>query len=139
MGTLLAERIERQIGTQASIFRLGALALLFVIAFAARLVGVSLFITPDEDNWMRRAGNFAQALHQGDLIRTFQSGHPGVTTMWVANLAVGPEIERLAGITIQDHPVTREPGFMDLLVRARIGMVFVNSLLLVLCLSLIHI
>jgi hypothetical protein len=129
--TLLAKRIERPLGSLASFLSVGALAFLFLIAFTARLVGVTLFITPDEDNWMRRAGNFVQALHQGELIRTFQSGHPGVTTMWITSLAVGPEVERLAGITIQDFPVTREPGFMDLLIRARIGMILVNVSLLV--------
>jgi hypothetical protein len=134
--TLSAERIERQTPSQANIFRVGALALLFVLAIGARLVGLSLFITPDEDNWMRRAGNFTQAIHEGELERTFQSGHPGVTTMWIARLAVGPEIERLAGVTVQDYPVTREPGFMDLLVQARIGFVLVNSALLVIVVAL---
>jgi 4-amino-4-deoxy-L-arabinose transferase-like glycosyltransferase len=51
--------------------------------------------------------------------------------MWVTRLSVGPEVERLAGITVQDHPVTREPGFMDLLIRARIGIILVNTALLV--------
>lgn len=131
MVTLLAKRIDRPLGSQARLLSVGALALLFVIAFMARLVGVTLFITPDEDNWMRRAGNFTQAMHQGELVRTFQSGHPGVTTMWVASLAVGPDIERLAGFTIQDYPVTRVQGFMDLMIRARIGMILVNVSLLV--------
>ncbi|MCC7370057.1 MAG: glycosyltransferase family 39 protein [Chloroflexi bacterium] len=104
---------------------------MFVLTFSARTVGLSLFVTPDEDNWMRRTGNFAQALRQGDLARTFQSGHPGVTTMWIARAGIGPDAERLAGITTQDNPVTRTPGFMDLLVRARLAMILVNSLLLV--------
>jgi 4-amino-4-deoxy-L-arabinose transferase-like glycosyltransferase len=51
--------------------------------------------------------------------------------MWVALLGAGPEVARLAGVTVQDHPVTREPGFMDLLVRARVAMVIVNTALLV--------
>jgi hypothetical protein len=92
---------------------------------------VTLFVTPDEDNWMRRTGNFAQGLGQADFRRTYQSGHPGVTTMWLAWLGTGPEVARLAGITVQDHPVTREPGFMDLLIRARRGLIVANALLLV--------
>ena len=131
MGTLVAERIERPSATRPLILGAGLLASLFVLAIAARLVGITLFITPDEDNWMRRTGNFAQGLAQGDLRRTFQSGHPGVTTMWVAHLGAGPEVSRLAGVTVQDHPVTREPGFMDLLIRARLAMVVVNAGLLV--------
>lgn len=131
MVTLLAERIERPTATRTLILGAGALALLFVLAIGARLVGITLFITPDEDNWMRRTGNFAQALESGDLRRTFQSGHPGVTTMWAALLGTGPEVARLAGVTVQDHPVTREPGFMPLLIRARLGLVVVNAALLV--------
>jgi hypothetical protein len=129
--TLLAERTERSADRQARTIHVVALTLLFFLAIGARLVGITLFITPDEDNWMRRSGNFAQALKQGDLSRTFQSGHPGVTTMWVAQIGTGPEVARLAGVTVQDHPVTREPGFMDLLVRARVAMIVVNALLLV--------
>lgn len=136
MVTLLAERIERPTPSQANIFRVSALALLFVLAVGARLVGITLFITSDEDNWMRRAGNFTQAIHDGELERTFQSGHPGVTTMWITRIVVGPEIERLAGYTVQDHPVTRVPGFMDLLIRARVGIIVVNSALLVTAVAL---
>lgn len=131
MVTPLAERSEQQIARHKHSFSAAALVFIYLLAFAARLVGISLFVTPDEDNWMRRAGNFAEALETHDLRRTFQSGHPGVTTMWVAHLGMGAETSRLAGVTVQDWPVTREPGFMDLLVRARLAMIAVNSLLLV--------
>jgi 4-amino-4-deoxy-L-arabinose transferase-like glycosyltransferase len=46
-------------------------------------------------------------------------------------MGTGPEVVRLEGVTLQDHPVTREPGFMDLLIRARYSMIAVNSLLLI--------
>ncbi|MGE3271433.1 MAG: glycosyltransferase family 39 protein, partial [Chloroflexota bacterium] len=131
MVTVLTERIRRSGGTRLPFLIPGALTMLFVLAFCARLVGVTLFVTPDEDNWMRRAGNFAEAVHHGELTRTFQSGHPGVTTMWVAWIGMGPDAERLAGVTTPDHPVTRTPGFMDLLVRARLAMILVNVVLVV--------
>ena len=131
MVTLLTESIRRPARAQVSFFAGGALLVLFVLAFGARLIGITLFITPDEDNWMRRAGNFTQGLQTGDLTRTFQSGHPGVTTMWIASLGIGVEAERLAGITTPGNPVTRTPGFMDMLVRARLAMIFVNVVLLV--------
>jgi hypothetical protein len=115
---------------------LSALVLLYVLTVGVRLVGIGLFITPDEDNWMRRTGNFANGLATGELWRTYQAGHPGVTTMWVARLGMGPEAARLSGITTIDGPVTREPGFMDLLVRARIAMVAANAALLVICVAL---
>lgn len=134
MVTLLArgaERTERPTITLPLVLRVSALALLFFLAFGARHVGMTLFITPDEDNWMRRTGNFSQGLEDGEYRRTYQSGHPGVTTMWIARLSTGPEVSRLAGVTRQDHPVTREPGFMDLLIRARRGMIVANALVLV--------
>lgn len=136
MVTLLPERIRRPVWAQVPFFGGSALLVLFVLAFGVRLIGVTLFITPDEDNWMRRAGNFTQGLQTGNLTRTFQSGHPGVTTMWIASLGIGPEAERLAGITTPGNPVTRTPGFMDMLVRARLAMIFVNVTLLLVIVGL---
>ena len=136
MVTLLTERIRRPVWAQVPFIGGSALLVLFFLAFGARLIGLTLFITPDEDNWMRRAGNFTQGLHTGDLTRTFQSGHPGVTTMWIASLGIGPEAERLAGITTPGNPVTRTPGFMDMLVRARLAMIFANVVLLLVIVTL---
>ena len=62
MVTLSTEGIERPSATRALFLGAGALALLFFLAIGARLVGLTLFITPDEDNWMRRAGGFAWGL-----------------------------------------------------------------------------
>jgi 4-amino-4-deoxy-L-arabinose transferase-like glycosyltransferase len=129
--TLLSESVARPTVTRRLVIAGSALAALFALAVGARLVGIALFITADEDNWMRRAGNFTQAIERGDLQRTFQSGHPGVTAMWLTRLGVGDEVSRLAGVTVQDYPVTREPGFTDLLIRARHAFVVVNALLLV--------
>jgi len=39
---------------------------------------------------MRRAGGFTYGLLYGQLGRTYQNGHPGVTTMWVAMLTLDP-------------------------------------------------
>jgi 4-amino-4-deoxy-L-arabinose transferase-like glycosyltransferase len=133
---LPAESIKRPALATKHFLGLGALAALFAVAVAVRLVGSSLFITPDEDNWMRRTGNFSYGLEIGDLWRTYQAGHPGVTTMWIARLGIGPEAARLTGNTIVDGPVTLLPGFMDLLVEARRAMILVNSALMVTCVAL---
>ncbi|MCC6175352.1 MAG: glycosyltransferase family 39 protein [Chloroflexi bacterium] len=128
-GNALAERTHawplRRLGSPA------VLVLFFVVAFSVRTVGIHLFITPDEDNWMRRTGNFALALQERDFLFTFQSGHPGVTTTWIAALGLGSDAVSLSGITGPDPVVTELPGFMDLLVRARLALIAVNSLLLV--------
>ncbi len=108
-----------------------ALSLLFGAAVAASLPGIDLFVTPDEDNWMRRTGNFARAIELGRFDRTFQSGHPGVTTMWIARLALGPEASQLAGVTGPDSMVTQLPSFMAKLVRARVAFVLVNAAIVV--------
>jgi hypothetical protein len=123
-------REEHKTGSRPRLLVVFPLAALVILAFAVRLIGITLVITPDEDNWMRRTGNFAEAMRQGDYRRTFQSGHPGVTTMWVARIGAGPDVAKLAGVTVQDHPVTREPGFMEFLVRARLAMIAVNAALL---------
>lgn len=136
MVALPAESIKRPALAPKHYFGLGALAALFVVAVAVRLVGIDLFITPDEDNWMRRTGNFSYGLETGDFWRTYQAGHPGVTTMWIARLGIGPEAARLTGNTNVDGPVTLLPGFMDLLVKARLAMILVNSALLVTCVAL---
>lgn len=58
--------------------------LVFVLAFwLPRGLALDRVVTPDEKRWLRRSGDFYQALLQGDFANTYQSGHPGVTTMWI--------------------------------------------------------
>ncbi|MDP8922329.1 MAG: glycosyltransferase family 39 protein [Chloroflexota bacterium] len=106
------------------------LALVFAIALAARLLARDVVITADEDNWMRRAGGFTYGLMTGQLGRTYQNGHPGVTTMWVATLTLGPErmiqyADRVHGLRL----VGRVPGFWQALVDARVGFAVATALL----------
>src|SRR6188474_864970 len=68
-----------------------ALTVVFLTALVARLLASDVVITADEDNWMRRAGGFTYGLLNGQFGRTYQNGHPGVTTMWVAMLTLGPD------------------------------------------------
>src|SRR4051812_27455147 len=77
--------------TRRWVLPLTMLAAIFLLALAARLVADNIAITADEDNWMRRAGGFTYGLLNGQFGRTYQNGHPGVTTMWVAMLTLGPE------------------------------------------------
>src|SRR6476659_285247 len=67
------------------------LSAIFLMSLGARLLAHGLVITADEDNWMRRAGGFTYGLLNGQFGRTYQNGHPGVTTMWVAMLTLGPQ------------------------------------------------
>ncbi len=71
--------------------RLAAL-LLFIAVFLAvalpRWLIVAQSATADETKWVARAANFSTALSEGDLANTYQSEHPGVTTMWAGTLGL---------------------------------------------------
>jgi 4-amino-4-deoxy-L-arabinose transferase-like glycosyltransferase len=105
-----------------------AIGLIFFLALGARLIAHDVVITADEDNWMRRAGGFAYGLVNGQLGRTYQNGHPGVTTMWVAMLTLGPErMLQYADRVHEQRLVGRVPGFWDALVAARVGFAITNA------------
>ncbi len=97
-------------------------ALVAALALPPRVVDTDRFVTTDELFWMGRAGNFARALATGQLGQTFQSGHPGVTTMWAATLGMGPaEAQSLAGARreVSRREVANNPAFLPALSQAR--------------------
>jgi len=109
---------------------MAALGLIFLTALVARLLAADVVITADEDNWMRRAGGFTYGLLNGQLGRTYQNGHPGVTTMWVAMLTLGPErMVQYADRVHNQRLVGRVPGFWDALVDARPGFALMTAAL----------
>ena len=70
------------------------------IAFLARAQDIQQYVTTDEDLTLARSGSFAQALMDGRWARTYQIGHPEVTVMWVATLALTPDWARQFNDTI---------------------------------------
>jgi hypothetical protein len=110
--------------------RLAALAVaVFVLALLPRLLARDLFPTSDEDSWMRRTGGFTFGLVNGQLGRTYQNGHPGVTTMWIGLLSQGPDgalrfADRVHGLRF----VGQVPGYMAGLAQARIGFAVLGAL-----------
>lgn len=60
----------------------------FLLALLPRLGALNRYITPDELRWVDRSLHFADALSRGDLASTIQSGHPGITTMWLGSLGI---------------------------------------------------
>src|SRR6266568_2133933 len=62
---------------------------IFLLALGPRLVGLDTFVTTDEIFWAGRTGNFSRALLGGRLNSTFQTGHPGVTTLWTGLVGMG--------------------------------------------------
>lgn len=62
------------------------LALVLVAALVLRFIKFGSFITADEPNWFERVMSFANALSVRDFLRTEQTPHPGVPTMWMATV-----------------------------------------------------
>ena len=110
--------------------RLAILGLaIFMLALAPRLLARDLFPTSDEDSWMRRTGGFTFGLVNGQLGRTYQNGHPGVTTMWIGLISQGPAgalrfADRVHGLRF----VGQVPGYMEGLAQARIGFAVLGAL-----------
>ncbi|MFN0073280.1 MAG: ArnT family glycosyltransferase [Chloroflexota bacterium] len=106
---------------------------MLVLALVPRLLELRPTVTSDEGYWMQRTVRFGAALARGDLGQTYRSGHPGVTTMWVGLLGIGPE--RLTPflptrftnyVTLQKHPMYLEAFFS-----ARRAVAVTTALLLV--------
>jgi hypothetical protein len=104
-------------------------AAIFLLALLPRMLNLGLFPTSDEDSWMRRTGGFTFGLVNNQLGRTYQNGHPGVTTMWIGLLSQGPDgalrfADRVHGLRF----VGQVPGYMDGLAQARIGFAVLGAL-----------
>jgi len=78
-----------------------ALVGIFVVALLLRLSAWGDFITPDELTWVFRSSHFLDALIHREWAATAQSGHPGVTTMWLG--ALGILLHRLLDPSVAAH------------------------------------
>jgi hypothetical protein len=103
-------------------------AVLFVIALYPRMINLTGYLTTDEGNWMGRTALFTNALVTGDPAGTYQSGHPGVMTMWESLLGMGPD--RALGLVEYVRPdgLEKAPGYLDTLHLARRTFAIVTSL-----------
>jgi 4-amino-4-deoxy-L-arabinose transferase-like glycosyltransferase len=69
---------------------------LFILALAPRVSGLADFLTTDEAyHWIDRTARFGAAIGQRRWADTLQTGHPGVTTMWLGSL--GAQLELALG------------------------------------------
>ncbi len=62
---------------------------IFALALGPRVLDLAVFVGPDESSWVTRSADFARALAGGDLHGTYQTGHPGVTLLWVETIGAG--------------------------------------------------
>ncbi|TEU18963.1 MAG: phospholipid carrier-dependent glycosyltransferase [Anaerolineales bacterium] len=70
---------------------LGISVALFLLTLVPRVVGLDIFITPDEPRWMNRSASFLEAVLAGDFIHTIHSGYAtpgGVTTKWCGSAGI---------------------------------------------------
>jgi Dolichyl-phosphate-mannose-protein mannosyltransferase len=120
---------------------LSLLCLALAIAIPRRL-GLNRPVTPDEHLWLTRSANFFMALAHGDLARTYQSEHPGVTVMWAgaAGFLTRYPQYRLIGPNQADSNEfnryirnAKDVSPLDLLVAGRFFMLLGHTLILLLC------
>ena len=106
--------------------RLFLLALFFVV-WLPRVLTPSAFVGADELAWAYRSLRFLEGLLEGNLAQTFQTGHPGVLTMWAG--AIGATAYQLKqgeslDMAVANLPVPAggvfDPYDVDLLRRASV-------------------
>ncbi len=117
----------------------GLAGLVIIAALALRLLSLNQFIAADELRWVCRSLNFGQALATGALADTFQTGHPGVLTMWAGSLAVPAATAPQALATCAATDTATAPsavgmvelaGLADVLWRMRVGVALLTTALL---------
>ncbi|MFB0538383.1 MAG: ArnT family glycosyltransferase [Anaerolineae bacterium] len=69
---------------------LGVCVALFILALVPRVMGLGVFITPDEPRWMDRSAGFLEAVLAGDFIHTIHIGETpgGVMTKWCGSAGI---------------------------------------------------
>jgi 4-amino-4-deoxy-L-arabinose transferase-like glycosyltransferase len=84
----ILDRKTMQEQSHKPIYNLLLSAFLFIIGFLPRVLGLSVFLTPDEFRWVSRSRDFLAGILTGNWAATLQTGHPGVTTMWTGSLGI---------------------------------------------------
>ncbi|MFN8521711.1 MAG: glycosyltransferase family 39 protein [Chloroflexota bacterium] len=127
------ERVGRGVGRATPWL---GFALVVVLAAVARWPGLDTYVTIDESRWVQRAGNFYALIQQRDYEDTFIIGHPGVTTMWLAWVGMGPERALAFSFREGQTDATRREGYFDALIASRQPFVAVAVIGLVLIVAL---
>ncbi len=114
------------------------LGVLLVAMLVPRLVALGRFVTADEPTWGKRSANFYYALDNRDYANTYQTGHPGVLTMWAGALAYHlkfPQYLKVGQAELGDTKLMQifqrhGPNPLELMVFARINVVVANVIAL---------
>jgi hypothetical protein len=105
---------------------------LFAVSLGTRAIGLGGAVTEDEDQWIARSGAFAHGLDTQEWRRTYLTGHPGVTTMWLTTATLGIQRTRPFERVIGSPDVTTVPDFLPALHRARVPFAVLQAGLVVL-------
>ena len=114
----------------------------FVLALVPRILDLGAIITPDERRWVERSVAFFAGLVQYDWAATFQTGHPGVTTMWTGTLGLlGQYVHSHSDLTILQYlsQVTTRPSVtLEYLVPERLPTAILTALCVVVVYALLR-
>ncbi len=117
---------------------LGLLAALLAAMAVPRMLALGRFVTADEPTWGKRAAGFYLALTEKDYSATYQTGHPGVTTMWAGAAAYAlsfPKYQNVGQPAIGDTKLfdlfqRHGPNPLELLATARLFIAATVTLIL---------
>jgi 4-amino-4-deoxy-L-arabinose transferase-like glycosyltransferase len=107
---------------------IGLLVVLLAAIALPRMLALGRFVTADEPTWGKRAASFYLALTEKDYSATYQTGHPGVTTMWAGAAAYAlrfPKYQNVGQLAIGDTKLfdlfqRHGPNPLELLAMARL-------------------
>jgi hypothetical protein len=74
--------------SKTRILRAATVVGILMLAAVPRLLQLDYFLMVDENLWYERSASFLQGLVSGDLEKTVQTGHPGVSTMWSGTIGL---------------------------------------------------
>ncbi len=98
---------------RAPVLRGVLLGVCVLVLLLPRLASPADFWTTDEArHWSGRAERFLDALRTGDLAATNQTGHPGVTTMWLG--AAGAGIYRILAAQGRVEPASTATHYVEM-------------------------
>jgi len=106
--------VDRRPGS--TIATIGAGVVIAVVAFLPRATALDHGMTVDEPLWVARSARFTDAILHGHFSRAFETGHPGVPTMWIGGLA--------------QRTLPHGASLIERLARARLGLAIADVLLI---------
>ncbi|MCC7372240.1 MAG: glycosyltransferase family 39 protein [Chloroflexi bacterium] len=116
-GTAATVRAQTTARTRALV--IASAVVLFLVALYPRMINLTGYLTTDEGNWMGRTALFTRGLTQNIPTDTYQSGHPGVMTMWSSLIGMGPARALALVEYVRPDGLEKAPNYLETLHLAR--------------------